>query len=190
MNHSVPASYFENLYASSPDPWNYETSFYEQEKYAATCEALQGRMFERGFEIGCAFGVLSRMLATQCRSLLSIDLVEPVLERARRENVALEHLCFEQREIPAFWPDGVFDLIVFSEVLYYLSPQDLAATAVRARQSLSPNGIVVLVNWLGDTAAPQTGDDAAEAFILAVQPILYCQRHVRTPRYRLDVLAP
>ena len=56
MSHSVGATYFEKLYAATSDPWDYQTSVYEQEKYAATCEALQSRVFERGFEIGCSFG--------------------------------------------------------------------------------------------------------------------------------------
>ena len=190
MSHSVGATYFEKLYAATSDPWDYQTSVYEQEKYAATCEALQSRVFERGFEIGCSFGVLSRMLAAHCRSLLSVDLVEAVLDRAHRENAALDHLRFERMEIPAAWPQGAFDLIVFSEVLYYLSLPDLLATAARTKDSLESNGMVVMVNWLGDTSAPHTGDTAADAFIRAVQPALRCHRQVRTSRYRLDILAP
>ena len=33
------------LYASDPDPWGFETSAYEQAKYAATIDALEGRRF-------------------------------------------------------------------------------------------------------------------------------------------------
>jgi predicted TPR repeat methyltransferase len=189
MSHSDGTSYFERLYAATADPWDYATSAYEQDKYAATCDALEGRVFVRGLEVGCSFGVLSRRLAAHCRGLLAVDLVETVLERARRESAALTHLCFERMAIPASWPKGSFDLIVFSEVLYYLSGPDLLATAARTRATLEGEGMVVLVNWLGDTASPHTGDEAADAFIQAVQPVLRCHRQSRTSRYRLDILA-
>ena len=32
--------YFEQLYASDPDPWRFATSDYERDKYAATLDAL------------------------------------------------------------------------------------------------------------------------------------------------------
>ena len=33
---SIPADYFNTLYARDPDPWQFATSPYEAEKYAAT----------------------------------------------------------------------------------------------------------------------------------------------------------
>ncbi len=188
MTQTIGAPYFEQLYAGAADPWDYEKSAYEQAKYATTCAALEGRAFARGFEVGCSFGVLSRLLAKQCRSLLSLDLIPAVLQRARIENAGIAHLTFARMAVPAQWPEGRFDLIVLSEMLYYLSEPDLLTTAALAKGSLAPGGLVVLVNWLGDTSAPHTGDGAAEAFIQAATPALHLRRQQRTPHYRLDVL--
>lgn len=37
---SLPPSYFEDLYGARDDPWDFETSPYERDKYAATLGAL------------------------------------------------------------------------------------------------------------------------------------------------------
>ena len=65
------------------------------------------------------------------------------------------------------WPEGSFDLILLSEVLYFLSAADIAATAGLVRRSLLPGGVVLLVNWIGNPVPPQPGDEAAEAFLAA-----------------------
>ena len=182
-------AYFERLYASDPDPWRYATSTYEAEKYAATCAALPRARFRHGLEIGCSFGVLSRALAKNCQSLLSVDLVETVLDRARQDAGDVSNIVFERMEVPREWPKGDFDLIVLSEVLYYLSGSDLERTAELAAQALTQDGVIILVNWLGSTAAAHTGDEAAEAFIQAMRPVARPVRQTRAKLYRLDMLA-
>ena len=37
-----PAARFDELYERSADPWSYESSDYEREKYASTLAALPG----------------------------------------------------------------------------------------------------------------------------------------------------
>lgn len=189
MTSSIGPAYFERLYSDDPDPWGYANSSYEADKYAATCAALPPLQFRRGFEIGCSFGMLSRALAARCESLIAVDLVEAVLERARKEAAGIDNISFQRMAVPAEWPAISFDLIVFSEVLYYLSPTDLASIASHTLQALDPDGVVVLVNWLGNTDAPHTGDGAAEAFIRAMRPAVTPVLQTRAPLYRLDMLA-
>lgn len=189
MTSSLGSRYFEGLYAGDPDPWGYASSAYEAAKYAATCDALPPVTFRRGFEIGCSFGVLSRAIATRCETLLAVDLVQVVLDRARQDAGDHANIIFERMEIPRDWPAGEFDLIVLSEMLYYLSPSDLERTAALAGHALSADGVVVLVNWLGDTGVPQSGDGAAEAFIRAMRPGVSPVLQSRAPQYRLDMLA-
>ena len=49
---------------------------------------------------------------------------------------------FEQMFVPEQWPNGAFDLIVLSEVVYYLSREDVGRLARRVRASLAPGGAV------------------------------------------------
>jgi chemotaxis methyl-accepting protein methylase len=64
--------------------------------------------------------------------------------------------------IPCEWPDERFDLIVLSEVLYFLAPSDIASVADRVAGTLAPDGIVLLVNWRGQVDDPCTGDQAVK----------------------------
>ena len=96
---------------------------------------------------------------------------------------------FARMVVPQDWPPGAFDLILFSEVLYYLDDAGRAATARLSLQSLSPGGAIVLVNWHGPTDGFCTGDDAAEAMIAACAPALQPVTQRRAEKYRLDVLA-
>ena len=181
------AAHFQLLYDGSTDPWGFRTSAYEQEKYDRTVAVLGGRRFRRGFEAGCSIGVLTRRLAQQCDALLAVDIVEAPLESARVACADVPWVRFERMDIAAAWPEGAFDLIVLSEVLYFLSPAAIAVVADRVTASIAPDGMVLLVNWLGHGDDPVSGDDAARMFIAAA-PRLTVTQAVRETGYRLDVL--
>src|ERR1700722_15704520 len=112
-------TYFDEIYASDPDPWQFESSWYEQRKYALTMAALPDLRYRSGFEPGCSIGVLSSLLAERCDHLLSADIVPGVLQRANERCRSLSNVSFELRAIPEEWPAGPFDLIVLSEIAYY-----------------------------------------------------------------------
>ncbi len=183
---SLPPGYFDALYARDPDPWRFATSAYERAKYDATLATLPTPHMDAVLEAGCSIGVLTRRLARRCTSLLAVDVAEAALEQARQHCAGLTHVTIEQRRIPQEWPDGQFDLILFSEVLYYLSPADIAVTARCARSALRPGGTVLLVHYILPTDYPCTGDAATQIFIeaLGLPPTL--QR--REACYRLDRL--
>ena len=42
-DHSLPPDYCEHVYAANADPWQFATSPYERDKYAATLAALPDR---------------------------------------------------------------------------------------------------------------------------------------------------
>ena len=189
MTHSVPTSHFDALYAARPDPWNFTDGAYEQAKYDATMEALGDRRFAAAFEVGCSIGVLTRRLAAQCDALLAVDVAAAALDQARARCADQNQVQIAQMRVPADWPSSRFDLILLSEVLYFLDENDLRATANQALKSLRPAGLVLLVNWRGDTAAPFTGEAAAELFLQSCGDQLSPLLHRQEPGYRLDLLA-
>jgi 2-polyprenyl-3-methyl-5-hydroxy-6-metoxy-1,4-benzoquinol methylase len=188
MTGSRPAEHFEHLYQSNSDPWDFKTSPYEQTKYRQTLSALGDRRFQSGLEVGCSIGVLTHMLAHQCDALLGLDIVEAPLQAARSRCAGFPHVHFRRMHVPAQWPPNRFDLIVLSEVLYFLSQADIDRCAAHVRTGLLPNATVVLVNWLGQTDDPLSGDDAANRFIAATAGALSVSSHSRHQGYRLDVL--
>ncbi|KMO37627.1 hypothetical protein VQ03_18960 [Methylobacterium tarhaniae] len=185
---SLPPDYFDARYAADPDPWNFSASPYERDKYAATLAALPRPHYEAALEIGCSIGVLTAALAPRCATLLGLDVAEAALAQARARCRDLTGLRLMRAQVPGEWPEGTFDLILLSEVVYYLDAGDVARLAARVRASLRPGGDVVLVHWTGETHYPLTGDEAADLFIRETRDSLAVDRHVRTGAYRLDVL--
>ena len=188
FKQSIPPTYFEGLYAADSDPWRFATSSYEREKYAATLEALPRPHYDATLEIGCSIGVLTRQLATRCGRLLSVDVADTALAQARDRCADLPHVAFATARVPGDWPEGRYDLIVLSEVVYYLDGADVARLADRVGGVIIPGGDIVLVHWLGETNYPLTGDEAAERFIAAIAAHARVLGQARTDAYRLDVL--
>jgi 2-polyprenyl-3-methyl-5-hydroxy-6-metoxy-1,4-benzoquinol methylase len=186
---SRDAAYFAALYGANPDPWNFSGSFYERQKYQATIAALQGMHFNRAFEIGCSIGVLTQLLAPQCDFLLAADIVETALADARRRCAALPQVNFANLRVPEQWAAGpAFDLILCSEILYFLSPSDIVQVAHQILASLTPSGTVLLVNYTEPIDEPCGGDQAADIFIAAVSETLLPAYQQREAKYRIDRL--
>jgi 2-polyprenyl-3-methyl-5-hydroxy-6-metoxy-1,4-benzoquinol methylase len=185
---SLTPAYFEALYADDADPWRFTTSDYERRKYAVTRAALNGHEIHAAFEVGCSIGIFTRQLARRCHSLLAVDVAERALEQARRNCKGLKRVRFERMEIPAQWPAEVFDLIVFSEVLYYLSPDEIRRAGARSLVTLSPGGLILLVHWTGQTDYPCQGDEAVAHYIAACETQLSPLLQRQEPEYRLDLL--
>lgn len=153
--------YFERLYAASPDPWGFTTRWYEERKYALSLAMLPRRRYAEVFEPGCSIGVLTALLAPRCDRLLSWDASAEAVRRARER---APDARVERGSIPAQWPAGSFDLIVFSEVLYYLGPDDLDRAVGLAERSLRPGGALLAVHWRHPVPEyPLTGDEAHAA---------------------------
>ena len=188
MTRSRSAAHFERIYRSNPDPWSFNSSPYEQAKYQRTLAVLEEHRFTSALEVGCSIGILTRLLAPRCDSLLGIDLVEEPLRAARLRCAGQPQVRFERMQVPEQWPDQTFDLILFSEVLYFLTHHDIARCAQHVAATCQSETVVVLVNWLGQTDDPTSGDDAAERFIAATTGVLATRRQERHDGYRLDVL--
>ncbi|MGH3828725.1 MAG: SAM-dependent methyltransferase [Pseudonocardiaceae bacterium] len=169
MSPSLPAGYFEGLYAAATDPWGFTTRWYEHRKYACALAALPQARYRRGYEPGCSIGVFTEHLATRCDELLATDVAEAPLRIARDRLARLPQVAIERRAVPADWPTGSFDLIVISELGYYLDPSDLHQLWAAAIHALQPGGTLLAVHWRHPVADyPQTGDDVHAA--LAAQP--------------------
>ena len=186
---TLPQDYFDRLYAGDPDPWKFTSSPYEAAKYAETLDVLPRPRYGRALEVGCSIGELTFQLADRCDSLLAVDLAEAALATARQRNSAHKNVTFLKAAFPDEMPAGPFDFVLLSEVLYYLSEQDLARGARMLAQRLSPGADVLLVHWLGETPDyPLNGDQAAESFMTAARPALSIVRQLRRELYRVDLL--
>ena len=109
------------------------------------------------------------MLAWRCDTLLACDLAAAAVRAAAGRTQDLPHVRVEQRDIARQWPPGRFDLIVFSEILYYFGDHDLEQVLKNAVAALEPEGTLLAVHWRHPVADyPRSGDDVHG--ILAAQP--------------------
>lgn len=186
-DRSIDPAWFEALFREQGDPWQFETSAYEQAKYAHTLASLPRARYAAALEVGCANGVLTRNLAERCEALLAVDVSDTALQAARARCDDLPHVRFERRQLPQDAPDGRFDLVTLSEVVYYWDRVDLARMAEYLRGAVVAGGEILLVHWTGDTDYPLSGDEAVDGLrqLLgdAVEPVV----EERREQYRLDL---
>jgi SAM-dependent methyltransferase len=177
---TLPPAYFDAMYAESPDPWGFTSRWYERRKYALTLAALPRERYRRGFEPGCSIGVLTALLADRCEQLLATDVAPAAVATATERLAPYDGVDVAELAVPHDWPMGRFDLIVLSEIGYYLSADDLELLLDRVVGSLEPGGTLLAVHWRHPVADyPLRGDDVHD--LLATSPELHrLARHEET----------
>jgi SAM-dependent methyltransferase len=138
---------FEALYRVNPDPWGYESSDYEREKYAATLAACGPGPFADALELGGSIGVFTTALAPRCQRLVSIDAATTAVNVARERLASQPQVEVRLGSIPADIPSRSFDLVVASEILYYLEAPALEATLSTLAERLKAGARLVAVHW-------------------------------------------
>lgn len=163
MKHSPDT--FDARFATDPDPWGFATRWYEQRKRDLTLAALPRPRYRSACEPGCANGVLSAALAERCDRLWVSDGSPRAVALARQR---LSHVTVCEAWLPQGWPaslgPGAFDLIVLSELGYFLSPPEWAQVLDQAQRSLADDGTLVACHWRRQAAdCVWNGDDVHQA---------------------------
>lgn len=166
---------FDAHYARKPEGWDFEGSWYERRKRAVTMAALPRERYRSALELGCATGVLTAALTERADLVVGTDISEAPLERARRR---APDARFVRAEVPRDWPEGRFDLVVVSEVGYYLSAADLDATIDRVLASLDDDGVLVACHWRHPDDDAVTSGDVVDARLAERWPRPALARHV------------
>ena len=186
MRERLEREYFDQLYARSRDPWGFETSAYERKKYERALSVLTHRRYRRALEVGCSIGVFTVMLAPLCDELLAVDVSEAAVAVTRQRLAGHPNVRVELRTLPEETPEGPFDLIVASEVMYYW-PEDVMLSALRRfEEVLAPGGSLLAVHWRKETRTyPLQGDEVHN--LLLKHTRLANTTTIVEPEYRLDL---
>lgn len=175
-------NHLQRLYAHTDDPWNFEGSSYEQAKFIATRNALTHHHYEAALELGCGNGALARHLAPLCARYTGIDAIERAVIAARN---AVPEARFIRDCYPCRLPDDGFDLVILSEVLYFLTLGDITQLA-RDLKDAAPRAEILCITWLGDTEQTLQGVEALNLFKQATKTHLELTPVVDTGIYRID----
>ncbi|MBO3095593.1 PIG-L family deacetylase [Cellulomonas dongxiuzhuiae] len=171
---TLPAAYFDATYARHADPWGFTDRPYEARKRALTLAALPDARYARALEVGCAIGVLTAELAARCDELTGTDVADAALERARERLADAPHVQVVRGALGGTGddalPGGPFDLVVLSEVGYYLSWADLTAALPDLLTRLARGGTVLACHWRHAVEDyPLPGDAVHRALARAAQ---------------------
>ncbi len=158
MPHRETLDHLARLYAASDDPWDHRSSPYEAGKYAATLAAIGPGPFGNALEIGCGNGTLARRLADRCARLTVMDCIPAAILSARQVLGPLTQVTVLQGCAPHDLPDLRPDLVLLSEVLYFLTPDEITALGGWLRANAT--GPVIAVNWTGPTDEALDGPQA------------------------------
>ena len=160
----MKTDYVLDMYDAAVDPWGFTSRWYEQRKYALTMAALPRPELGRVAEPGCSLGVLTQQLARRADHVVAGDLVPAAVDLARERLIEAglaDRVTLRHWDLRDPWPDGPFDLVVLSEVVYYLEPDEARDLLDRAVASLASGGHLLAAHWRPVVPEyPMTGDQA------------------------------
>lgn len=183
---------WEEVFAEA-DPWHYGNR-YEQRKYERTLAMLPDGPVGRALEMACAEGHFTVQLAPRVERLVAADISATALGRARERCAGLTNVEFAHLDMVTDPIPGGMDLIVCSEVLYYLKDRPtLLKVAEKLAGALVPGGRLVMAHpnllvddpnqtgfgWPHPVGAKGIGE------VFAAMPGLHLERELRTPLYRV-----
>ncbi|WP_394681965.1 methyltransferase domain-containing protein [uncultured Comamonas sp.] len=183
--------HFEALYQACADPWNVQTAWYERRKRQLLMAALPRERYRHAFEPGCGNGEMTIALLERCDQLVAADFSESaiLLCNARIQRESRRDLHLQKLEVPRQWPqvpEGGFDLLVVSELAYYLSDSELGLFSERCLQSLAPGGHWLMCHWRHEAADLLQAADTLHAQMGANTALRSLVEH-REPDFLLDV---
>jgi SAM-dependent methyltransferase len=193
MNPSEPltpkpfnAGFFDAMFDGNPDPWHFKSRWYESRKRALTLACLPAQRYASAFEPGCANGELSAALATRCERLLCSDGSALAVQAARSRLIDNPNTSVRQLWLPDEWPDEAFDLIVISELAYYLDAAQIAAFTECVLRSLTPQGTVLACHWRHPIAGCSISADEVRGLLASGLALPQLATHLETD-FRMEV---
>ena len=147
-------AFFEDLWRKG-DPWEFQTSAFERDKYARQLAILQGHRYGRALEIGCGNGCFTRLIADIVDRVVALDISPSAIEQARQSAAHLKGVDFRVANIMEYDPqaEGSWDLVVMSETICYLgwlySLFDVAWLACQLMSATSAGGRLLMANTCG-----------------------------------------
>lgn len=157
----LPDGYFEDIYATARDPWRLADRWYEERKYAITMAMLPHARYRHAFEPGCSIGTVTERLVDRCDHVTARDVAQSALDSTRDRVGQRRNLTLQRSSLDSDWPADDVDLVVLSEVAYYLSGETLRRVLDRECARLKNGATVVAAHWRHPVADyPLSGDEA------------------------------
>jgi len=122
-------------------------------------DAIPERSFNVGVEVGCAEGQFSHLLASRVDRLVACDFSAEAVDRAMVRNTRHSNIEFVVHDIRDDPVVEHADLFVFSDVLYYLTPQEITNVIESTFRATEPGGVLLFANEWADHYRNLTSPD-------------------------------
>jgi SAM-dependent methyltransferase len=183
--------FFEHFFDEG-DPFGFDRNPEEQLKFARTLEVCGGEGLGRVLELGCAVGSFTEVLAPYADQVVALDVSQSAVDRVAQRLAAQPHVRAVAMGIPAEFPEGTFDVVVASDVLYYLPVAELQRCVERIHAALADGGAFVAVHYVPRMGSLLNGDEAHD--VVTAHAAELGMRHVLAERaefgpgrsYRVD----
>jgi SAM-dependent methyltransferase len=148
--------HYDQVWAAG-DSWEFETSPFEQQRFAEQLRLIEGQRYPRCLEIGCGGGCFTRLLASVADQVLALDVSPTAVEQSesRMRSAGVKNVDVHAANIMEFdlQSNGLWDLVVLAETVYCLgwlySMFDIAYLASNLLAATRPGGRLLLANAYG-----------------------------------------
>jgi SAM-dependent methyltransferase len=180
---------FENLFQRDPDPWDYETSAFEAHKRSVLMRYAGLGPRGRVLELACANGVTTQALMKVGLRVTALDGSSTAIAQARTRLGHIRRLRLLHANLPKGLPKESFDLIVVSEIVYYLGSIAARRLAEGVANRVAPGGrVVVLHHHLNFPDASVNPEHAHRDFVRLLRERMTLVRSARTGRFCVAAL--
>lgn len=135
---------FQAKFEGDADPWSTFSGHDEAVKRQAILHALGPGPIGRVLELASGSGSNSVAIAPRARRLQATEGTAEGTRLTAQAVAPWPRADARQLALPARFPAPLYDAIVVAEILYYLSPRAMAATARAVAGALRPGGRLIL----------------------------------------------
>ncbi|MEH6487944.1 class I SAM-dependent methyltransferase [Hyphomonas oceanitis] len=180
---------FERRFQSDPDPWQTFSSVYELKKRQYLGHAIGNRTYGRCLEVAAGNGSNTCLIAGKALRLVATEGTPTGVRLMESLTGHLENTSVRQQDLAEPMPCRRYDLIVVSEVLYYLTAPVLRNVARGIDRTLVPNGRLILAHHHERFPdAVHSGQDIHARFLNLTHSSWRVEFRKRTSRYVISRL--
>jgi predicted TPR repeat methyltransferase len=142
---------FEGMYRDFADPWECVKNVSELRRDVALLLLLRERRFRRILDVGCGLGAFTERLRranTATQEVLGVDISATAVAKARAQypDCRFEVLDVARQPLPA----GPWELVLLSEVVWYVLPQ-LGELLARIHLAMASDGVLFVQQFFPDS---------------------------------------
>lgn len=181
---------FDRKFSDDDDPWRTFSDAEEARKRRAIVHGSGAGPVGRVLELAAGNGSNSVALARRALRLDATEGTESGTDLVRRAVGDDRRVRVRRLVLPGRFPRPLYDAAIIAEVLYYLSPRDMARTARDVARALRPGGTLVLAHHRVDYPDfVQHAHGIHERFLAATGTGWRMTNERRTGRWRVQSYA-